>query len=172
MPTITGRSKVALRSALARGGVGGGLCDALLCEGYDAVGVVEVEGTRSVSTAQKIGKFFDAEYPELETLRFAVLLLYAYSPKGRGPDRYMPPAKNPETVEEVKKVSASYPDKEIIVVTVDKVYERHPEGIRTRSKYYWSTLSQVSGFSYEGGEERVSLTLYKNRVSDALDRSD
>ena len=68
-------------------GVGGGLCDALFCEGHEAVAVVEVEGTRGVSTAQKIGKFFDAEYEGLENLRFAVLLLYAYFPKGRGLDR-------------------------------------------------------------------------------------
>jgi len=49
--------------------VGGGICDALLCEGRDALGVVEVEGARGVSTARKIGKFFNAEYPELETVR-------------------------------------------------------------------------------------------------------
>jgi len=147
-------------------GVGGGICDALFCEGREPVGVVEVEGTRGVSTAQKISKFFNAEYQELETLRFAILLLYAYSPKGRGPDRYMPPARDAETIEEVKRVSANYPDKPIIVVAVDKIYEGRREGIRGRSEYYWSKLGQVSGLSYEGGQESTSLTLYKNLMSD------
>jgi hypothetical protein len=84
----------------------------------------------------------------------------------------MPPAKDPETIEEVKKVSAGYPDKPIIVVTVDKIYERQREGIRRRNEYYWSRLSQVRGYSYEGGEESTSLTLYKNRISDAPGHSD
>jgi hypothetical protein len=153
-------------------GVGGGICDALLCEGREAVAVVEVEGTRGVSTAQKIGKFFNAEYEELETLRFAILLLYAYSPKGRGPNRYMPPATDTETIEEVKKVSASYPDKLIIVVAVDKIYEGPQAGVRQHNKYYMSRLSQVNGSLYEGGEESMSLVLYKNRMSGAQGRSD
>jgi hypothetical protein len=131
------------------------------------VGVVEVEGTRGVSTAQK-----NAEYSELETLRFALLLLYAYFPKGRGPDRRMPPARDPDTIEEVRRVSASYPDRPMIVVTVDKVYERQREGIRKCNEYYWSRPSQVSGFSFEDGEESTSLTLYGDRMSDAPDSSD
>jgi hypothetical protein len=30
--------------------------------------------------AEKIGKFFAAEYDDLKTLKFAILLLYAYTP--------------------------------------------------------------------------------------------
>src|SRR5262245_32998390 len=37
-------------------GIGGGMCDAIFCEGAEAVGILEVEGIRSVYTAQKIGK--------------------------------------------------------------------------------------------------------------------
>jgi hypothetical protein len=55
--------------------VGGGICEALCCEGREPVGEVAVECTRGVSTAQKIGKFFNAEYEGLGTLRLAILLL-------------------------------------------------------------------------------------------------
>ena len=62
-----------------RGQGGGGQCDALLCRGKDPIGVLEIEGTRPEYTVNKIGNFFAAEYAELDTLQFGVVLVYALS---------------------------------------------------------------------------------------------
>ncbi len=50
-------------------------------------------------------------------------------------------------------------DKPIIVVALDKVYERQVEGIRNRNDYYKSRLRNVKGFVYQGGEEVIHSTL-------------
>ena len=72
-----------------KNGVGGGMCDAVFCDNSNAVGILEVEGTRYPHTFEKIGKFFNnpSAYPDL---RFAVVVLYPTGPKGRGGERTMP----------------------------------------------------------------------------------
>jgi len=142
---------------------GGGFCDAIFCKDRDAVGILEVEGTRGKWAAEKIGKFFAAEYDSLKTLKFAILLLYACTPKGRGSKRVMPPARDKETCEEVARVSRKYAEKPIIVITLDKTYQRQTKGIRARREYYWSELRSVKGFLYEGGKETASCTFHNDK---------
>jgi len=136
-----------------RGIGGGGQCDAVLCDEKDALGILEVEGTRPLYTIEKIGKFFAAEYGEFKTLRFSILLLYAYEAVGRGDARKIPPAGTPQVFEATSKLSATYPDKSIIVITLDKIYERQSEGVRARNEYYWGTPSTIKGFLYRNGEQ-------------------
>ena len=141
-------------------GVGGGMCDAIFCENSNAIGVLEVEGTRGELTIKKIGKFFASPLNDLKTLKFAVAVLYPVAPKGRDLQRAMPPAQDAATLTMVTMVSRKHSDKLIIVVTLDKVYERQVEGIRNRTDYYKSKLSSVHGFVYEGGKEAASSTLW------------
>jgi len=124
---------------------GGGFCDAIFCKDCAAVGILEVEGRRGKWAAEKIGKFFAAEYNDLKTLEFAILLLYVYEPKGRGSKRAMPPVGDREGLEEIKRGSRKYAEKPIIVITLDKTYERKPKGIRGRREYYWSKPSAIEG---------------------------
>jgi len=136
------------------------MCDALLCEGAEVCGVLEVEGTRSKYTAEKIGKFFTAEVEHYRSLSFGILVLYAYSPTGKGRERAYPAARDEETIQEVLQISSSFPEKDIIVITLDKLYKRQSTGIRSRNEYYWGELSKVKGFLYERGQETESLLLY------------
>lgn len=68
-------------------GIGGGICDAVLGEGDRARGVVEVEGTRYISTIEKIGKFFSSKKNGLQNLDFGVFPADAYAPQGVDPAR-------------------------------------------------------------------------------------
>jgi hypothetical protein len=43
-----------------------GQCDALLCIDTHPTGVVEVEGYRAITTARKLGTFFDGRYSEIQ----------------------------------------------------------------------------------------------------------
>jgi len=86
---------------------GGGQCDAILGDHDRTVGVVEVEGTRIAPTIDKIGKFFAAEYPELDSLRFAICLLYAYTPQGRGLTKRFLPVASSEVKERLGQLSAA-----------------------------------------------------------------
>jgi hypothetical protein len=115
-----------------RQGVGGGICDALFCAGDDAVGVLEVEGTRGTTTATKIGSFFPAAYPSLERLQFGILLLYAYEPRGAGINRRFSAAGDAATLTAVAQVSQAYPEKPLLVITLDKTYARQSSGIRAQ----------------------------------------
>lgn len=141
-------------------GKGGGMCDALFCENSNAVGVLEVEGTRGELTIEKIGRFLASPRDDLETLRFAVAVLYPTGPRGRGFQRTMPSCWGAEIASKVAEVSHAHSGKPIIVVTLDKVYERQVEGIRRRTDYYKSKLRSVKGFAYEGGKEVASCTLW------------
>lgn len=141
-------------------GLGGGMCDALLCEGHQALGVLEVEGTRGKYTAEKIGSFFGADLEHYRSLAFGILALYAYSPVGRGSARSYRPAQDIETIQAVKQVSSNYPEKLIAVVTLDKVYHRQQTGLRARSDFYAGELSKVTGFLFKNGQEIATRVLY------------
>jgi hypothetical protein len=140
-------------------GVGGGMCDAVFCENFNAIGILEVEGTRGAFTIKKIGEFLASPCEDLKTLMFAVAVLYPVTPKGRGPKRGMPSSLDAATLAAVTKVSRKHSDKPIIVVTLDKGYERQVEGIRNRNDYYKSKLRSVKGSVYEGGKEVIPSTL-------------
>ena len=142
-------------------GVGGGMCDALLCENDQALGVLEVEGARGRYAAEKIGNFFGSDLEYYRCLSFGILVLYPYSPVGRGDDRHFPqPGEDAETIEAVTDVSRRHPQKVIAVVTLDKVYNRHQNGVRARNEYYAGELSQVTGFLYREGNETDRLILF------------
>jgi hypothetical protein len=144
-------------------GKGGGMCDAVFCENSNAVGVLEVEGTRGKLTIEKIGKFFHSGRKDLKTLRFAVVVLYPTGPRGRGPEKKMPSCWDAEIASWVTEVSQTQPDRPIIVVTLDKLCEPQVEGIRCRTVCYHSKLMSVQGFAYEGGEEVACNTLWEFR---------
>jgi len=147
-------------------GVGGGLCDAIFCEKDDAIGILEVEGTRYEPTIEKIGKFFASSLDDMKTLRFAVAVFYPTGPKGRGAERTMPSCWNAEISSMVIKVSREHSDKPIVVVAIDKVYERHVGGVRRRNDYYKSNLSMVRGFVYEAGKQVASNVLWDGSAAD------
>ncbi|MCX5647687.1 MAG: hypothetical protein NTX40_01105 [Planctomycetota bacterium] len=152
-------------------GVGGGRCDAIFCEKDDAIGVLEVEGTRYELTIQKIGKFLPSSredassLDDMKTLRFAIAVLYATGPRKGGAERAMPSCWNAEISSTVTKVSHEYPDKPIVVVALDKVYERHVKGIRRRHVVYKSKLTKVWGFVYEAGERVASNVLWDGNAA-------
>ncbi len=147
-----------------KAGKGRGQCDALLCEGNGAVGVVEVEGYRAAYTARKIGKFFASRVPDLSGIEFAILLLYAYSPVGRGQARVFPPAADRSTIEIVRRLSESFAGRPIALVTVDKVFERGASGIRARNEYYRGTPSVIKGALYLAGKPVGERTYYQRVV--------
>lgn len=148
--------------AYHRKGIGGGLCDAVFCEGPDAVGILEVEGTRGIYTVQKLEKFFASPMEDLDGLQFAILLLYAYQPVGRGQARTLAPTHTAEIVQEVLRVSSAFPEISIAMITLDKHFERRPLGIRARNEYYWGKVSVINGFLYKHGQEQTSAVLYTN----------
>src|SRR5262245_6028946 len=142
-------------------GLGGGMCDALLCEEDQALGVLEIEGTRGKYTAEKIGSFFGAELEYYRSLSFGILTLYAYSPTGKGRDRAYRPARDEETIQAIVHVSGNHPDKEIAVIAIDKLFNRQKIGVRARSEYYSGEVSKVTGFLYKEGHEVESLIFYE-----------
>ena len=147
-----------------KGGKGRGQCDALLCDGSGAVGLVEIEAYRGAYTARKIGKFFASRDPDLAALRFAILLLYAGSPVGHGTGRIFRPASDPSTIEAVERVSESIAKKPIILITVDKLFERELTGIRARNDYYRGTPSAIKAVRYLDGKRDGERTYFRHVV--------
>lgn len=120
--------------------------------GTHALGVLEVEGSRYDYTVKKVGSSFGARIPEYRTLRFAVLVRYTYEATGRGETRRRPPAVTPDTLRAVRNVSASYPDREIVLVSVDRRYIRQGEGLRSRNEYYFGEPLRIAGQLFKRGE--------------------
>jgi hypothetical protein len=142
-----------------------GQCDALLCRENRPIGVLEVEGSRKKETAIKLGTFF-SDYAaernnELKSLEFGLLLLYSYEPWGKGDKRAFDVASPEEALEEVRKVSIKYHDKAFIVVSVDKIFSRISEGIRTINDYYKGTPSEITGSCYLGGNLILKETFFR-----------
>jgi len=148
-----------------RGTKGGGQCDAVLCRDEAAVGIVEVEGTRPVYTIEKVGKFFGSDYEDFRSLEFAIILIYAYMPVGQGDKRGFVPCATPEVLTAVRNVSAKYPTKDLVMITLEKTYSHPPPGIRCRTEYYWGTPSHIRGVLFRGGQEAESQVYYSQSKS-------
>jgi len=125
-------------------------CDALLCEDDEPVGVVEVEGSKYDHVVGGIDEFFDSKDTNLHPLKFAVLLFYTCTPRGRGSKKHFPlPYKNLEG--KIAQVASSHPNKFVIVLVLQKVYKKITKGIRSRVDYY-------QGIPY-----RIDTHLYCNK---------
>ena len=153
-------------------GIGSHRCDALFLTTDNSdmpmkpVGLLEVEGSYGQETADKIGRFFKPGYQDLNSLEFAILLLYEGMPitnKEDGKkekDFIFPKAK--ETIEKVKEVSAKNPEKSIIVMILEKAYRKQQKDtIRYRSEYYFGEMEKVEGYLYKNGEEKHLGVLWK-----------
>ena len=136
-----------------RGQGGGGQCDALLCFKNETVGVLEVEGTRPEYTVSKIGKFFAAEYKDLRTLQFGLVLVYGYSPVGRGTNRRILPVMTERLLKAVQDLSKEYSEKSVILLMMDKRYQRQETGIRSKSEFYFGEPETINGMLFIGGKK-------------------
>lgn len=134
------------------GGIGGGLCDAILGEGESSLGVVEVEGTRIQSTIEKMGKFLTSTLTDLQTLSFGIFLAYAYEPIGRGEARTIAPLPLNTLVEYAITATRDVPGKHVAILTLDKQWSRVRSGPRARNEYYMGTPVRVRGALVSSGD--------------------
>uniref|UniRef100_A0A7C3Z3Q7 Uncharacterized protein n=1 Tax=candidate division WOR-3 bacterium TaxID=2052148 RepID=A0A7C3Z3Q7_UNCW3 len=135
-------------------GEGRGNCDALLLEGDEAKGVVEVENWDNYQKViNKIGKFFTPEYEELKSLEFGILLVYPIGPSGRGNNRRVPepPA---DLVDYAKGLTSNsnHPSKTLILLILEKKFERIMSGTRRRNPYYQCTPQKIEGYLIKDGK--------------------
>ncbi len=144
-------------------GRGRGNCDALLGQNDSAVGILEVEGAIEEKLnwcAEKIRGFFGAN--EYTSLQFAILLVYPIAPSGRGKIRQVQPIDLENRILPlVKPISKQYPDKEIIVIKIDKNFKRINQGIRARNDYYQCTPTAIWGALLVGGKVKGPTRLDK-----------
>lgn len=141
-----------------------GRCDALFCDGDSALGLLEVEGSRHLYTAAKIGHFFRAVYEPLATLDFAIFAVYQWSPLGKGKARQYPQPLDQQTRDQVLAVSNAYPEKQIIVVAFDKRFERSSVPLRARNDYFSGTLYEVRGLLFQAGRQLGERVYYQRTI--------
>lgn len=130
-----------------------GQCDALLCLDEKPVGVLEVEGSRHEPTIKKIETFFVGKNAKIGPLRFGLLLFYTSTPTERGDQRHFPSPLSPEFVEGIKNISILHPDKPIILISIEKRYNKDATGIRNANMYYMGEPQEISIRLYENGQE-------------------
>jgi len=131
------------------------LCDVVLCLRSEPVGAVKVEGSKPLAAVEKLERILATDREEFRSLRFAVLVLHTYEAAGRGEKRGLPPAASPAVLSRVAELSGKFSDKRIIVISVDKKYERRKQGVRSLNEHYWGTAESIQGILYEAGEEIV-----------------
>lgn len=133
-------------------GKGRGNCDAMFLEKQlekeQPVGLLEVEGPkigRWKWCAEKIRRFLD----EYKSLQFAILLTYSYAPKGRGVDRKVKQISFEDIFPclEAKKIWEQFTDKGIIVIILNKEFEKilNKDLIRARNDYYQCIPKTIEG---------------------------
>lgn len=149
---IDARFHTVLDSAPSYGFKNAGWADLLLCREDKPVGVVEVEGTQPIAKVNCIANYFRSTRPELASLEFGLLLLYAYEAKGRGTGRAYLSPETPEIVQVIKELTAGS-RQSFIMIAVEKQYERPPHGIRSTSAYCHGVVSGVKAVCFETGEE-------------------
>lgn len=146
-----------------RKGKGSTRCDAVLLEGDSAKGIVkgivEVEGSRHGETIKKMGKFFQAR-SEWKTLKFGIFLAYPTYAAGQKEKRHFDfyPCEK-KLFELGKKISAKSPEKKLVILILEKKYERIESGLRSKNDYYKGTPIKVYGKLFLNGKEIATRTL-------------
>jgi hypothetical protein len=125
--------------------------DAVLCLNENLVGVLEVEGSRYKVAITKIETFFEDKKTKIGPLSFGILLFY-HAPLGVITDSDFPSPYQLEFVEDIKKVSMHHTNKPIILITLEKKYDRTAKGIRA-NRYYRAEPYEIGLRLYEAGSE-------------------
>jgi hypothetical protein len=126
--------------------------DLILCTRHGPVVVVEAEGTKYENKLHAIAGYLDSDDPCLQPLTHGFLLAYPTSACWRGPARHSQPVPTDDLIQGCKTITRKRRAKSIILVTIGKRYERVKEGIRSRSEYYYGTVSSVCGYEFSGGD--------------------
>lgn len=137
--------------------IGGGICDAVLVEKEIARGIVEVEGSRYLETLKKINKFFQSKHWEYKTLKFGILLVYQTTPRGRGEARKLVSFPLDKFIKLGRRITAKSPDKQLIILLLEKKYVRIKSGLRARSEYYMGNSIKVAGTLICNGQETSKI---------------
>jgi len=141
-----------------KGRIGQG--DQLFCDAEGPAGVSEVEGSDPLKKVRTIEQYFKTRREELGRIWFAVLFLYSYSPIGSGKNRQFPQAASPAVLRAVQGLSSRYRDRIVLVVALDKRFERIAEGVRSTSEYYSGVPDQVTGICLKSGLESGRRALF------------
>jgi len=154
-------SRPSFGRAKRKEGKGRGNCDAILGTNNDPIGVLEVEGPRKEKWKWCIQKF-ENFFREFKTLEFAILFVYPYEPRGRGNNRKVDLDK-PTIKKLLLNLSHKYPKTGVVLLILDKKFERKLKGIRTRNPYYQCTPMSVERLLFVNGKEQnEKLTFGKN----------
>lgn len=146
-----------------RKGKGSTRCDAVLLEGDSSKGIVkgivEVEGSRHGETIEKMGNFFQAGN-EWKTLEFGIFLAYPTYISGQKEKRnfYFDPCEN-KLFEMGQKISAKSPNKSLVILILEKKYERINSGLRCKTEYYAGRPTKVYGKIFLNGKAIAEMTL-------------
>lgn len=136
---------------------GGGQCDAILVQDGTSRGVVEVEGgflsgarelERYLTTIDKIGKYFAAGYPDLQSLEFGIFLAYPTRKEYMVDSLPME-----EFVRRGLAVTTEHSRKQLVILTLDKKWDPQRSGPRARGNiYYQASPYQITGALLKNGE--------------------
>jgi hypothetical protein len=134
---------------------GGPACDLVLCLRGEPIGLVEVESSNPLAALDRLEQMLASEIPELASVRFAMAVLHAYHPSGKGAERGIASAWSPELAARAAELSGRFCGKNLVLLRLDKRYERLESGLRSLNELYWGTLDEVEGLLLRDGEEQV-----------------
>lgn len=130
-----------------------GCCDLMLCQDDQPAGVVEVEGTQPLAKLHTIGQYFASARGELSSLRFGILLSYAYQPRGRGAALAYANAEDPIVMKKAIQLSLEHPGRTLYLVFLDKAVDTQRSSIRSTRNYYFGSLLRATAVVLKGGNE-------------------
>jgi hypothetical protein len=136
----------------------------MFCRQDHAVGVLEVEGSNPLAKVESIVKYFDTQRPELQSIWFAVLLLYSYAPFGRGEKREYRPAEDKDVFDAVQQATFTHPGRAIVTIALDKRFSRFASGVRSTSPYYSGTTRNVVATLFASGKKELCIKLFSENA--------
>jgi hypothetical protein len=133
----------------------GPACDLVLCLRGEPIGLVEVESSKPLAALDRLEQLLASGFPELAPVRFAMAVLHAYQPSGKGAERSIPRAWSNEVLARAAELSRRFCGKNFVLLRLDKRYERLEAGVRSLNELYWGALDEVEGVLLRDGEEQV-----------------
>jgi hypothetical protein len=136
-------------------GKGRKCADAIFCADDLPVGVLEVEGSYPCTKVDAIGGYFGTKCGELQSIRFGVLVVYAYGESSTGKTWQYKPAtiQYPLLIPQIKVLTSQYPGREIFFVEIQKEREINLAPVRRLRGYYFGRINQILARRFSDGQQ-------------------
>jgi hypothetical protein len=105
------------------------------------------------SKLKTLDRYFNVQRGPLRNTTFGMIVSYATGARGAGRNRHWRPAAPPPALDQAARLTATHPGRYVILVALEKRFDRRVSGLRASSnEYYSGALEHVLAYAFRRGQ--------------------